>query len=271
MNNIENVINGILERGYAIFPMPENLRTSFEQVPAALAEVSPEHKQSFSFPSTLDGFLPFGQEHAENNPDHPDLCERYCYFRKNRKKHEQYPTSSTPFYNLIADYEQNVSSLSEVVLSAVFDRLGGKVPEAPGADSYIQLCNYSSDYDTLLKGRSYLMDPHIDGQLLTFIAQTEQGLMVEGSTGMELVCFSSSDLFVMAGKLLEVATDGEIKGLLHGVVRHESRNPRLSVIYFQNPCFEAKPYPSLRAGRSIDFLSVANDIHRSYGNPSYTA
>src|SRR5581483_329295 len=167
MSNIENVVDAILDRGYAVFPMQENLKTSFEQIPTALAAVSPAEKQSFSFPSRLDGFLPFGQEHAENNPDHPDLCERYCYFRKNRKEHEQYPTSSTPFYNLIADYEQNIASLSEIVLSKVFERLGGPVPEAPGADSYIQLCNYSPEYDALGKNRAYLMDPHIDGQLLT--------------------------------------------------------------------------------------------------------
>jgi len=269
MNNINNVVDGILDQGYAVFPMPENLTVSFERIPGALAAISTEEKQSFSFPSRLDGFLPFGQEHAENNPDLPDLCERFCYFRKNRNEHKQYPTSSTTFYNLIAEYEQDISLLSGVVLSEVFDRLGGQMPEAPGVDSYIQLCNYSSEYAAMGKGRSYLMDPHIDGQLLTFIAQTEQGLMVDNNSGMEPICFSSREMFVMAGKLLEMATDEEIKGLLHGVTRNQSGNPRLSVIYFQNPCFEAKPYVSLRSGRSIDFRAVADDIHRSYGNPSY--
>jgi isopenicillin N synthase-like dioxygenase len=271
MANFENAVDAILQQGYAVFPMQEVLRTSFEQISPALSAISLEEKKSFSFPSRLDGFLPFGQEHAENNPDHPDLCERYCYFRKNRKEHEQHPASSTPFYKLIANYEQNIASLSQVMLSRIFDRLGGTMPEAPGPDSYIQICNYSPEYDAMGRNRSYLMDPHIDGQLLTFIAQTEQGLMVENRPEMKLVCFSPTEMFVMAGKLLEEATDGEIKGLRHGVIRHKSRNHRLSAIYFQNPSFDAKPYRSLRHGRSIDFLAVANDIHRSYGNPSYTA
>ena len=269
MKDMKKVVDGILHQGYAVFPMPEKLRVSFEGIPVALAEISPDAKESFSFPSLLDGFLPFGSEHAENNPDHPDLCERFCYFRKNRDEHARYRTASTPFYISIAEYEEGIALLSEVVLSAVFDRLGGQAPKAPGTDSYVQLCRYSAEYAAMGKDRPYLMDPHIDGQLLTFIAQTEQGLMVEKQSRFEPIRFSSGEIFVMAGKLLEIATDGEVKGVLHAVARGESRNPRLAVIYFQNPCFEVGPYASLRSGRSIDFFAEANDIHRSYGNPSY--
>jgi isopenicillin N synthase-like dioxygenase len=121
----------------------------------------------------------------------------------------------------------------------------------------------------MANGRPYMMDPHIDGQLLTFIAQTEQGLMVGEPDSLSPVAFSSSDLFIMAGKLLEFATDGEIKGLLHAVGHHAGASDRLSLMYFQNPSFTEPPYPSLRTGRPIDFFSIADDIHTSYGNPSY--
>jgi hypothetical protein len=269
MDKIGDIVEGILERGYAVFPMQEKLGTMFKSVQASLGEITPEERESFSFPDRLDGFLPFGQEHAENKPDLPDLCERFCYFRKNRTDHAKHPISSTPFYNLIAQCELGLSSLSKFVLSELFRRLGGPMPEALGADSYIQLCNYNADDGAMEHGRYYLMDPHIDGQLLTFTAQTEQGLKLKGPSGMESVSFSSTELFVMAGKLLEMATDGDVKALLHGVARNESGKPRLSLMYFQNPCFEAKLYKSLREGRSIDFLAIANDIHRSYGNLSY--
>jgi len=268
MNDMKHAAEQILRRGYATLPMPGTLRRLFEAIPRQLSHISPPLKDDFSFPERLDGFLPFGQEHAENNPDHPDLCERFCYFRKHRNDHEPFVLATTDFYRSIETYEREVASLSEAVLCEVFDHLGGQAPVSRGEDSYLQLCRYHAEFTDRGQDRTYLMDPHIDGQLLTFIAQTEQGLMAGDRTGMSQIDFSSSELFVMAGKLLELATDGEVKGLLHAVGRHASDNERISLMYFQNPDFSA-PYQSLRAGNPIDFYAVANDIHQSYGNPSY--
>lgn len=269
MKRITNAVEQILQRGYAVFPMPDTLRQSFMSVPEALSRIDDEMKIEFSFPSKLDGFLPFGQEHAENNPDHPDLCERFCYFQKFRHERARHPMASTTFYQAIEAYERDMALLSEQMLAALFGRLGAQPPASPGEDSYIQLCRYGAEYTAMGQDRDYLMDPHIDGQLLTFIAQTEQGLMVGEPGELSRVAFSSSELFVMAGTLLELATDGEIKGILHAVGRHGGDTGRLSLMYFHNPCFAAPPYPSLRSGTPIDFFAVANEIHKSYGNPSY--
>lgn len=269
MNEISPVVDGLVKRGYAVFPMPPALRDAFRHIPAALAKISEHERQQFTFPEQLDGFLPFGSEHAANNPDHPDLCERFCYFRKYRAQHALYSTASTPFYRVVTAYEQAIAELSNVVLEALFARLGGTAPTAPGDDSYIQICRYTAEYSASDRQREYRMDPHIDGQLLTFIAQTEQGLMVGDTQRMQPVHFASDEIFVMAGKLLEIATDNEVQGVLHAVACDEAIEPRLSVMYFQNPCFQAPPYTSLRHGSSIDFYAVADAIHQSYGNPSY--
>ncbi|WP_077444176.1 2OG-Fe(II) oxygenase family protein [Rhodanobacter sp. C05] len=269
MNEISRVVDGLLENGYAVFSMPPTLREAFRLIPAGLAEISEDEKQQFCFPEQLDGFLPFGSEYAANNPGHPDLCERFCYFQKYRALHARYPTASTSFYRAIVAYEQAAAALSNVVLDAVFARLGGTAPKAPGDDSYIQVCRYNLEYSAAERQREYRMDPHVDSQLLTFIAQTDQGLMVGDHQRLQHINFAPDEIFVMAGKLLELATDNEIRSVLHAVSCDEAIEPRLSIMYFQNPCFRAPPYASLRHGSSIDFYAVADVIHQSFGNPSY--
>ena len=269
MNCIEEATAGLLQQSYAIVPLPADLRRIFAQIPAAHAAIPAELKRTFSFPERLDGFLPFGAEHAQDNPDHPDLCERYCYFRKYRDAHGSHAMAMTTFYELIDAYERGIAALSVEVLDALFARLGAPAPQAPGAESYIQVCHYDAEHSAKGRERRYLMDPHHDGQLLTFIVQSEHGLMVGDEDHMEYLRFSPTQLFVMAGKLLELATDQEVKGVLHAVGRNPTNAARLSIMYFQNPSFEGSSYASLRTGSSIDFLAVANQIHQSYGLPAY--
>lgn len=268
-DDIDTAVSDIIRQGYAVMPMPADLRQAFTAVPSEVARLSDSDKAAFSFPSQLDGFLPFGSEHAEGKPDHPDLCERFCYFRKNMSVHLQHTIAAGPFYQAVVAYEEAAAALTTTLLDALFSRLGGTAPKAPGGDSYVQLCRYLPEYSGLAGSRAFLMDPHIDGQLLTLISQTEQGLNVGALEDMRPVHFNADEVFVMAGQLLELATDGEVKGVLHGVSRGQWAEPRTSLIYFQNPCFDAGSYPSLRHRKDIDFYAVANAIHTSYGNPSY--
>jgi isopenicillin N synthase-like dioxygenase len=114
------------------------------------------------------------------------------------------------------------------------------------------------------------MDPHVDVQLLTFIAHTEQGLAVRDSDGsFRIVHFLPGELFVMAGELLEAASDGEITGVRHAVKEANSGAARLSIMYFLNPDFTKAPYPSFVSRRPVDFLKLANVIHQRFGNPVY--
>jgi isopenicillin N synthase-like dioxygenase len=268
---IEKAASEIRRVGYTVMPMTEALNCAFSRLPAAFADVPRKAKETFSFPDRLDGFQPFGEEHSENSPDQPDLCERFCYFRRFQAEHRRHELHASEFYRAVDDFEAAASQLSAEVLEALFDQLGGSPPQAPGEDSYIQICRYGAEYAALGKARDFLQDPHIDGQLLTLIAQTDPGLLVGERADLEPVPFGRSEVFIMAGKLLELATDGEIGAVLHGVARSAAKRDRISVIYFQNPAFDVAPFQSLRTGTPLDLAQIAETIHQSYGLPAYRA
>jgi 2OG-Fe(II) oxygenase superfamily len=128
----------------------------------------------------------------------------------------------------------------------------------------------ATSYRATAPGREYLMDPHVDGQLLTFIAHNEQGLAIKDAQGAhQVVNFGPDEIFVMAGALLEAASDGEIRGVSHAVTEVKQGAPRQSVMYFLNPEFSAAPYRSFVHQQPVNFLALANIIHQRFGNTIY--
>jgi len=269
-DQLDRCTSEIVERGYSVVKIPDPLLALFHRIAEQHSLIDDREKIKFSFPSLGDGFLPFGLEYAENNPDHPDLCDRFCYFRKYHETHAESGFANHDFYKAVSEYEHEISRFAPTILEAVCGRFDAQPPKAPGTDSYIQICSYSNRYREKSVDRQYLMDPHVDGQLLTFIAHTEQGLTIrQPNDEYSLVNFNDDELFVMAGELLEIASDGAIPGISHAVSSVGEGKSRLSVMYFLNPDFKAPDFRTFGSGRSINFLEIANIIHQRFGNPVY--
>ena len=71
---------------------------------------------------------------------------------------------------------------------------------------------------------------------------------------------------MMPGRLIEILTDGRVKGVNHGVAT-ASEVSRISLMYFMNPDFRGGKVKSLVKNQEIDFLSIANEIHNSFWQP----
>lgn len=258
----------VVTQGYATIPMPDDLKSNFKELVDRYARLAEGDKRDFEYPGLCDGFLPFGSEHAQNNPGHPDLCERFCYWRKNGNVHAKSALAASSFYKAVAYYESSMAKLGHEIFAETC-RLIGSEARPPGLlDSYLQLCHYDSNKGDGHVGREFRMDPHVDGQLITFIAETEQGLLIEEDGQFRPIKIGGDQLFVMPGRLIEILSDGRIKGVNHGVAT-PSGVSRISLMYFMNPDFGGGKVRSLVENQEIDFLAIANEIHNSFGNPSY--
>ncbi|RBL65750.1 2OG-Fe(II) oxygenase, partial [Pseudomonas sp. MWU13-2625] len=146
----------------------------FELVEDGYASLPATSKMSFRFDDRADGFLPQGQEYAENSPDKPDLCERFCYWYRHRQEHREYDIHSTRFYRGISRYEAEISDLGQRILDEVARHYSQPTIPVGRLDSYVQLCIYEAHHRRA--DRIFLQEPHVDGHLLTFISNTSQGL-----------------------------------------------------------------------------------------------
>ena len=80
------VTGSLIADGHCTIAISEYLKETFEQMVACYANIASIDKQTFSFPNSTDGFLPYGMEHARNT-NQVDLCERFCYRQKERHVH----------------------------------------------------------------------------------------------------------------------------------------------------------------------------------------
>lgn len=266
--NTEAIASEIAKKGYSIIPIPADLALVINRLEGELAAIDRETIAKFSFPDVIDGFLPYGLEHAEGNPDHPDLCERFCYWRSRRDIHSGYEISKTRFYSDVSGFEHFCEEQGRAIYANLAKQAGADAAPLNPEYSYVQLGIYAPKYAAKKENRRYLMDPHVDGQLLTFILNTAEGLLIEEDGVLVSPGLGPSRMLIMAGKLLELLSDGEIRGINHAVEENE-RSQRLSLIYFMNPDFSNRSQPSWKNGRNLDFFTIANRIHAAFGNPVY--
>ena len=137
---------------------------------------------------------------------------------------------------------------------------------------------------TPLAQRSYLQDPHEDGQFLTWAAANDWGLVGRSRDGVErdlaLVPPSHERMLVMPSLLLTYYTGGPTHGGIppfeHAVLREVDGQPienRTSLICFINPNV-TRPLPALVASEENRDLSIpflVNEAQWRFGLPRYEA
>lgn len=265
--NIRLIASRLIRDGYAYLKMPEALDSAFNLITETYEYVDNNQKHVFSFPEKTDGFLPLGSEYA-SSPERPDLCERFCYWSTRREMHCGFDLSHTDFYRGVSGYEAALNPIAQDLLDAICQNLGGSSQPPVRESSYLQLCVYKHGYRCA--DREFLQDPHEDGHLLTFIKPTSPGLMLFTPEGLIPAAPAAYEMVVLAGSLLEVLTDGEVKAMHHAVKQTFDPVVRKSLIYFVNPNFETNITTSLVRNQQVDLASLADSNHVGFGNNRLT-
>lgn len=255
----------IVKRGFAIVQTPKHVYDLFAVIESSHKYLSEADKRDYSFEARADGFLPQGQEYAENSPEKPDLCERFCYWHRYNQDHRKHSLFNTAFHSAVRQYEREISDFGQRVLDAVVSNFGQPRILGGRMDSYVQLCIYESKHRR--PGRDFLQEPHVDGHLLTFITNTSQGLAIQGDAGMDAIYLERDEMLIMAGTLMEEVTDGLVRGALHAVLPNPHCDSRRSLIYFMNPPRTVGSTRSFSQGRLLDMAQIANSKHVGFGNP----
>ena len=123
-----------------------------------------------------------------------------------------------------------------VALGQRADALDGLVGEAPG--EHLKIIRYPGRHET--EGEQGV-GPHKDSGLITFVSQHERGgLQVETATGWLDVPLLPGSFVVNIGEILELASNGFLRGTVHRVVTPPSGTDRLSSAYFLGPRLDAE-------------------------------
>ncbi len=262
-SNIRLIASRLIRDGYVYLKMPETMNSAFNLIAKTYESVDNHQKHAFSFPEKTDGFLPLGSEYARS-PERPDLCERFCYWSSRRALHRGFDIIDSDFYAGVSTYEAAVNPIAQSLLDVVCQNLGGHAQPQVKDSSYLQFCTYKPDFRRA--EREYLQDPHEDGHLLTFIKPTSPGLMLFTREGPIPAAPAADEMVVLAGSLLEVLTDGEVKAMHHAVKKQDEPVHRKSLMYFVNPNLATASATSLVNHQQVDLARLADLHHMGFGN-----
>lgn len=263
LHKFNECVNDIIHQSYAVLSISDELENCFEAIRESFSQVSDMDKRNFSFPQFTEGFLPFGLEYSMI-PDHPDLCERYCYWPNQKARHEKFSFTNSAFYRTVVKYEQGISVLADHVLNEIHDYYGAPRQIPTRESSYLQYCAYLPQFRS--DDREFLQDPHEDGHLLSFIKPSCAGLMIMCDGAFQPLEIGKNEIGVLAGSLLTALSDEQIPAKVHAVAPPPENVARQSLMYFVNPhpSYMAK---TLQSGRLLNLQSFANERHKSFGNP----
>jgi len=221
-------------------------------------------RDGFRFSALTDGFV--GREYS-TDPSRPDLCERFCYWHANVKKHRTFQFSTHPFYEAVQRYENQISRQAELVYDQVKSQFRRSTKSFSRDHSYVQICSYHEGLSE--KGRIFLQDPHEDGHLFTIAKPTQSGLVILDGGRFVEVELAPNEAIVMAGSLLTSLTEELIQPAIHAVKRTCAGNDRLSVLYFVNPD-PARESQTWISGRPVDIGAQMRARHAEFGNSPLT-
>ncbi len=252
----------IIKNSYSILPIPAELEDCFQRINDFYYEIGKDEKKIFSLPDHTDGFLPFGSEYSadENNPD---LCERFCYWSRNKALHQEFKLSTSNFYQEISRYERLVYVLARRLLDNIHDQFQAPLQPSIQASSYLQYCAYLPQYRPF--NREFLEDLHEDGHLLSFIKPNSSGLMIMQNNKLEPLDVGKGTIAILAGSLLTALSDGEIPAMQHAVLSPIRETSRHSLMYFVNPGMNHDAL-TFRTKSPIHLQTLANARHKSFGN-----
>ncbi|WP_152554471.1 2OG-Fe(II) oxygenase family protein [Burkholderia sp. A1] len=256
----------LIDNGYSIIKLPVLLQAQFWETLDLYGEVGTAEKSAFSFPAETDGFLPFGMEYAKST-NQIDLCERYCYWHRNRHHHEAHVFSRAAFYRTIGAYEAGISRVARGILDTICGQFEVPSDIEIRDSSYLQFCAYQKQYRT--SDREYLQDRHEDGHLITFIKGNRDGLVIFPQGRRRVVQLADDEIIVITGSLLTLLSDGRIPYMDHAVLNPSVPVARSSLVYFVVPDLQ-RQYTSFIKREPLDLESFANESHEAFGNRPFT-
>ncbi|MDM0034750.1 2OG-Fe(II) oxygenase family protein [Variovorax sp. J22P271] len=260
--SLRSTVLSLITHGYAVMKMPMTAQIAVWSTLDGISRVPKEQSRDFCFPDRTDGFLLKGGEHAKYT-ENVDLCDRFCYWHKHRGLHSGHPFVDTPVYKDIQKSESELWSLSQRIVSGLWDFFRNEDQMIIRDSSYVQLCMYENGHQ--VDDRGYLQDRHEDGHLITLIKPTRDGLVIFLSDEEVPVHLADDEIIVITGSLLTLLSDGKIPTMYHAVRNPKMELSRKSLVYFAIPDL-GQPYTTLLEKKTINIASIADESHRAFGN-----
>lgn len=262
MNQIKKCCESIARSGFGTLQISDAMLQDYKNIVDGYSAISQMTKESFSFAPDTDGFFPFGAEYS-GIEDHPDLCERFCYWPAHASKRIAFEFTRSTFFTAVESFERQISELAQELMDGICVEFGVSSLAPFRSASYVQLCVYSAQPTSCI--RQFAQDPHEDGHMLSFIKPTREGLVLVRGGSLEPVRLLESEIAVLAGSLLTELSDHAIPAAYHAVLAPLKPVARSSLIYFANPSPE-RLLTSFFRRQSIDLNSAVNARHIGFGN-----
>lgn len=223
----------LIEKGYALFALPDELEAGIQAV-YALAEGYFELPADLKARTELPfgcGHIPFGQEHS-GDPARPDQVDIFI--------------ASARTAPLATALDVIPARHLHAMMMRVFDAIEC-LAEALLCHIAEQFCTGSATrlrgglrrWSQLQLNRALPIEPgalvnaqHEDGHLLTFAHATGPGLEVKVADAFVPIARPPKCVVLMPGSALTLLTGGQIAPLYHQVRAHFSEHPRLSLMFF---------------------------------------
>ncbi|MBH2020287.1 MAG: hypothetical protein I8H91_12245 [Burkholderiales bacterium] len=254
----------LIIQGHTTFKLPAAAQSLFWDICDMYPAIPDKTRQMFSFPECTDGFMLQGMEYAKYTGD-VDLCDRYCYWHKNRSLHANHVFSESHLYQSTSLYEQHVHAIADGILREIWQFFHAEEEINVRDSSYFQYCAYGNHQQIV--DRYYLQGKHEDGHLITLIKPTRDGLVIF-PRGEETPVHLHDDeiiIIIITGSLLTALSDGQIPPMYHAVQNSYMKIGRASLVYFVIPNLE-RPYRTLLGKKQVDLLKIANESHMAFGN-----
>jgi isopenicillin N synthase-like dioxygenase len=262
MTQLNTCCASIARSGFGTLQLPEAMLQDYKQIVDGYSAISHATKASFSFSQDTDGFFPFGAEYSSVE-EHPDLCERFCYWQAHASKRKGFEFTRSDFFAAVEIFERQVSELAQELMDGICSEFGVS-PLAPfRSASYVQLCVYRAQNASI--ERRFAQDPHEDGHMLSLIKPSREGLVLVRGRSLEPVRLLENEIAVLAGSLLTELSDHAIPAAYHAVLAPQKPVDRSSLIYFVNPNPEQTLTSFFRRQR-IDLSRSVNARHTGFGN-----
>ena len=255
----------LITDGFCMLKIPDSLQNQFGFMVSAYTDIEPDIKAVFSFPERTDGFLPFGMERSRTTSQ-LDLCERFCFRQKFRLDHSLHPFSLSPTYAAALGCEALLSAIAEHLMDAITNEFNTRNSFEVRDSSYMQFCSYAPRYRRI--DREYLQDRHEDGNLITLVKASSDGLILYPNGLPQKLSLADDEIVVFTGSLLSILSDGRIPAMDHAVRNLPASTARSSLVYFALPDLH-QTYTSFVRGNCIHLEPIANELHRGFGNQPF--
>lgn len=229
-------------------------------------------KDGFAAPGCVEGYRDIGPEYSKT-ADRPDLNESFSVWQRNRGRAEIAAwNESCPLHAAMTAALDIYAPLIDGLFRAMAKRwntaktAAGDPAVCFKEASYLQVNHYQPSQHA----RDLLLDPHDDIHLVTMVTATEPGLEVEVGDRFLPADLARDEALIFPGLLMKLMTGGTIQPLIHQVRNHQTKTPRLSLMYFVNPEIDHKLEPWVRnaSNAGVDIVERAINAPKEFGLPT---